>query len=338
VATPTLDLEFQGLGVRVTCDWPEVMELLRLDYGWFERPLPNGSRPVSVEIRRQPPSFERYASAEPAFVTPRNTVYRLDGLSIIDYWGRALGIFDRGRGTVAFEGESPGLVHEAAYMFVLSRAGEHLDANGLPRMHGLGLAGPEGATLVILPSGGGKTTLALKAVQDDEVRLLSEDSPLLDRRGRAHPFPLRIGVNASEADSLPPGVPTQRVDRMELHPKFLVPMHPFDERIQRDPVPVANIVIGQRSLGRGGALTALPRRAALEPLLRECVIGVGIYQGMEFILQRGMRDVVGQTGVGVTRAVACLAALRRARVWRMDAGRDADANWRALKALVGGRR
>ena len=52
----------------------------------------------------------------------------------------------------------------------------------------------------MLPSGGGKSTLALRALQEPGIGLISEDSPLLDRRGRLHPFPLRIGVNETDAD------------------------------------------------------------------------------------------------------------------------------------------
>ena len=55
----------------------------------------------------------------------------------------------------------------------------------------------------MLPSGGGKSTLALRALRD-EGTLLSEDSPLLDRRGRLHPFPLRIGINATTPTAFRP--------------------------------------------------------------------------------------------------------------------------------------
>jgi hypothetical protein len=324
------------LRVRIAGDWPEVIGLLRVDFGWWEQPRSDGAA-VEVELARRPPRYERHAAAEATFVTPRNAVFREDGLAVIDYWGRALAVLDRARDRIGIEGEDAGLVHEAAYHFVLSRVGEHLDRRGLVRLHGLGLSGEPGATIVMLPSGGGKTTLALAALEDGAgLRLLSEDSPLLDRRGRAHPFPLRIGVNEADANRIPADFPRQRVERMEFHPKVLVPVSAFADRLERSPQPVANIVIGRRSLGPAGGLTRIGRREALGTLLREGIVGVGIYQGMEFVLQRGMRDALGQAGVGVSRTAACLAALSRARVWRLECGRDAEASWGALRALAMG--
>src|SRR2546426_652623 len=165
----------------------------------------------------------------------------------------------------------------------------------LPRLHALGLAGSRGAVAVLLPSGGGKTTLALRALREDGVRLLSEDTPLIDRRGMLHPFPLRIGVNATDAARLPAGS-VRELERMEFHPKLLLEVEAFADRIEPSPQPLRHLVIGRRSLGREARLEPVSRPAALGPLLREAVIGVGVYQGMEFVLQRGMRDVLGKLG------------------------------------------
>jgi len=334
VASEPLDLLVHGLRVRMGGDWPEVLELLRLDFGWFAEQDPQGDPEVTVEVARRRPSFERFGQARPAFVTPRNVVFNLDGVRLVDYGGRALAVHDRRLDRIEIQGEDEELVHEAAYLCVLSRIGSHLDARGTPRLHALGLAGEGGATLVMLPSGGGKTTLALRALAEDGVRLLSEDTPLLDRRGRAHPFPLRLGVNEQDAWLLPPGTPTRRLARMEFHPKLLVSVAALAERVERRPQRVANIVVGRRSLASESTLSPLPRRAAIGPLLREGVIGVGVYQGMEFVLQRGPADVLGQAGVGLRRALPCLAALTRARVWSLELGRDGEGGWRALSALV----
>jgi hypothetical protein len=185
----------------------------------------------------------------------------------------------------------------------------------------------------MLPSGGGKSTLALRALQADGVRLLSEDSPLLDRGGRLHPFPLRIGINATDAERLP-AEHVRRIERMEFHPKLVLDLDAFADRIEPDPQPLRHIVIGRRSLGQTASLTPLSRSAALSPLLREMVVGVGLYQGMEFVLQRGMRDVAGKVGVAAMRATWAATALRHARVWQLVLGRDHERNWDALQPLL----
>jgi len=286
-----------------------------------------------VVVEQAPPQFERFGDTLSSFVTPRNVVYQRDGTTIVDYFGKAVSVLDRKRGRLMVQGEEPAIVHEAVYLFLLSSIGEHLDRLRLPRLHALGLVGGHGAVAVMLPSGGGKSTLAVRALQSDGVRLLSEDSPLLDAHGRVHPFPLRIGINESDAENLR-SWKVRRIERMEFHPKLAVDLAAFADRIEPEPQPLRHLVIGRRSLGTAAKLTPLPRTAAVGPLLREMVVGVGLYQGMEFVLQRGMRDVVRKSGVAATRATCAASALRQVRVWRLVLGRDHEQNWAALDTLL----
>jgi hypothetical protein len=268
------------------------------------------------------------------FVTPRSAVYQHRGRTIVDYFGRALSVFDRRDGTLVVQGLDAHLVHEGVYHFLLSSVGTHLDANWLPRLHALGLAGAQGAVAVMLPSGGGKSMLTLRSLAADGVKLLSDDTPLLDREGFLYPFPLRIGVNPTDASSLPAGSRARLIERMEFHPKLAVDLDLFADRIQTTPVPLRHLVIGRRSLGDEARLEPLPRRAALGTLLRELVVGVGVLQGTEFVLQRGLRDVLRQGKPALTRSACCVAALRNARVWRLTLGRDHERNWQALQPLL----
>jgi len=330
--TDRLELDVYGLRITASSDWPEVLDQIRSDFMWFERP--DGGQPdAELVIEHRPPEYERHADLETAFLTPRNVVYRRDGRSVIDYFGAALSVLDRSAGRLLIQGEDPHLVHEASYHFLLSRIGEHLDAIGLPRLHALGLAGGDGAVAVLLPSGGGKSTLALRALRTDGVRLLSEDSPLIDRHGRLHPFPLRVGVNPHQAESLPPGR-VRRLERMEFHPKLLLDLDQYRDRIEPAPQALRHLVVGRRSLAAEARLERLPRRHAVGPLLREAVIGVGLYQGMEFVLQRGALDVARQTKPALVRGACCAAGLARASVWRLTLGRELESNWAALERLL----
>jgi hypothetical protein len=325
--------DVHGLWFRVDGDWPEVQESIRLDFAWFERDGGPSQTGVEITVERRPPQLEAFGELPAAFVTPRNTVYQDGARTIVEYFGRAVSVFDRRSSRMLVQGDEEGLVHEAAYHFMLSTTGIHLDRLGLVRLHGLGLSGPRGGVVVTLPSGGGKTTLALQALRDDGVRLLSEDTPLIDRRGVLHPFVLRMGVNEADAAKLGLRRP-RRLERMESLPKLAVEVETFADRVEREPRPLRELVIGRRTLGDGASLERIPRWGAVGPLLREAVVGVGVYQGMEFVLQHGMRDVLGKVGIGATRAVCCTAALARARVWSLTLGRDGERNWNALRPLL----
>jgi hypothetical protein len=330
----TTHLDVYGLKIAVGGEWDEVVEAIRLDFAWFEQ---NDAQnvAVAVEIERRPPDFAVFGELVAAFVTPRNVVYQDNGRTVVDYFGRAVSVYDRTSGRLVVQGEDEHLVHEAAYHFLISSVGEHLERQGLSRLHALGLVGAQGGVAVLLPSGGGKSTLALRAIKSNGIKLLSEDTPLLDRHGRLHPFPLRIGVNATEAAELPAGK-VRRLERMEFHPKFVLELDAFADRIQTTPVPLRHLVIGRRTLGRGARLERLPRRAAVGTLLRELVFGVGVYQGMEFVLQHGMRDIFGRLRPAVTRSRCCLGALASTDVWRLTVGRDHERNWEALQPLLAG--
>jgi hypothetical protein len=326
-------LEVHGLSVAVGGDWPEVVDQIRRDFAWFERPSGGTAAQVEVTVERRPPDFDALGEAVASFVTPRNVVYQDGPRTIVDYFGQAVSVLDRSTGRLVAQGEDEHLVHEAVYHFLLSRIGEHLEARGLTRLHALAVSGAKGAVAVMLPSGGGKSTLAVRALQEDRVRLLSEDSPLIDRHGNAHPFPLRIAVNPTDAASLPEGS-VRRMDRMEFHPKLVLDVEAFSDRVESQPQPLRHLVIGRRSLGVRASLDPVPHRSAIPTLIREAVVGVGIYQGMEFVLQHGMRDVLGKLGIVATRSTCCAAVLARAKVWRLTVGRDHSRNWDALAPLL----
>ena len=327
-----VQLEICGLRVSIGGDWPEVCDSIRRDFAWFEVQS-GGDAEIDVRVERREPDFAAFGDLVASFVTPRNVVYQQGPLTVIDYFGRALSILDRRLNLLTVQGTDRHLVHEAAYLFLLSRIGEHLDRRRTPRLHALGLRGPAGGVAVMLPSGGGKSTLALRALRTDGVTLLSEDSPLIDRRGRLHPFPLRVGINESDAPDVPPEH-VRRIERMEFHPKLLLDIDYFKERIEPEPLPLRHLVIGRRSLGARASLEPMPRGRAIGPLIREAVIGVGLYQGMEFVLQQGMRDALRKLDVAAMRASCCAIALSRARVWQLTLGRDHDRNWEVLHSLL----
>ena len=289
---------------------------------------------IDVRVKREVPDFSASGDVTSSFVTDYNIVYPEKDRTIIEYMGRALSVVDTARNSLVVHGEDEALVRRAAFDFLLSRAGDHLDAIGLPRMHGVGLVGGQGGVVVMLPMGGGKTTIALRALREDGVRLLSEGSPLIDRHGCLHAFPLPLWVRAysKEAASLP-AEHVRRVNGVASNPRILE-LAAFADRVEREPTLLRHIVLGRRTLAQRPRLEKLPRRAAVSSLLRDSIIGFGFFQGLEFVMRTGLGDLAGRIGTIATRAQCCTAGLAHADVWRFTFGRDHDRNWAALRNLL----
>jgi hypothetical protein len=303
-----LRLDVYGLRISVAGAWPEVVDAIRSDFAWFERPVGPGESDVDVIVERAAPDWDAYGDLRAASVDTSRVRYRDGERTIVDHVGRAVSEIDRGGERLTIRGEDAQVVHAAVYFFLLGRAGAHVEALGMPRVHGLGIAGAQGAVVVLLPSGGGKSTLGMRVLRHDGVRLLSDDSPLIDRRGRVHPFPLRVALARDDAAGAPGGN-VRRIERVGARPKIAIDMKDFAHRIEPRSLPLAHVVIGRRSLGREGRLEPLPRR-------------------------RG-GTLMARMGKGATRSVCCAAGLARARVWRLTLGRDHDANLEALLPLLG---
>jgi hypothetical protein len=218
------------------------------------------------------------------------------------------------------------LLHEIAYLTILSRVGDALDRKGLHRLHALGVAAEGRAALFLMPSGCGKSTLGLGLMQAGaELELVSDDSPLIGRSGRVLPFPLRIGVLGGP----PPGVPehfVQYMERMEFAPKYLVSMAAFEGSLARGDLKPELVFLAQRSLGPGCSIRRAGFVTGYGACIRHLIVGVGIYQGLEFMLRSSAVDLVKSLPAVLSRAIGAASLLARARVYTLQLGRDPALN------------
>jgi hypothetical protein len=329
IASVAERLNVHGLRVRIGGDWPEVIEALRRDFAWWADDEQHDEPTVTVTIDRSPPDYAPYTALRAVAVTERSVVYSAGDTTVVDYAGRALSVLSGN--SLLVQSEDGYTARRAAFDFLLASVGQHLDRIGLPRVHGLGLVGAQGAVLVMVPSGGGKTTLALRAIREPGIGFLSEGSPLLDEHGRLLPFPLPLWVRSTSAEAA--ALPEEHVRRLSgIEPDPLILELPaFVDRVPTTPAPLRHIVLGQRSLGTDSNLRRAPRRAAARPLLRESVLGLGFFQGLE-LLARGKSPL--PVGTSWQRGRRILAATRSAQVWTLELGRDKEQNWQTLEQLL----
>jgi len=323
LATPAASFNVHGFRFSVHGNAEAALDGICEDFRFFSSE-PAGSIDTTVELLRERPPYDAAPAVDAAIYTPRNVVYRDGGMRYIDYHGRALGILDEASSSLKLYSEDVGLLYEAAYLFLLSRIGQGLDRLGLHRLHALGVEVKGRAVLVLLPMGGGKSTLALHLMNLPAVRLLSDDSPWIDRRGRALAYPLRIGLLPGSEQSIP-AQHRRVIQRMEFGPKHLVNFSYFQDRVSASAEPGA-VFIGARTLAPECRIEELGMASALRPVIANGVIGLGLFQGLEFILQSSALELVKKTGLGVSRMRNCWQLLRRSRIYRVHLSRDAELN------------
>jgi hypothetical protein len=326
--------DIHGFRFVLSGDVPGALAALASDFEFFATPCPAapGERPAEIRIHHAAPDYAALPPVRARVYTPRNISY-LDGdYTLVDYHGRGLGRHHRPTGDFEITTLDADLQYEACYLFLLSQLGEALDRRGLHRVHALGISVAGRAVLVVLPMGGGKSTLAAALLADSEVKLLSDDSPLIDTAGRIHAFPTRIGLLPG-TDAAVPAEYCRTVNRMNFGPKTLVDYRYFAGRVVAEAQP-GFVCLGTRTLADSGRIVEASRHAALRRFISDCVVGMGLFQGMEFFFQKSTREILGHAPVAWSRLRASHAVIWRSQVVELQLGRDPAANARLLVDYV----
>lgn len=326
---------FDVYGYRFTVegDGAGAVEALQADFGYFLASDQAGQAPcVRIKVSNQRPSYTDLPPLRANVYTPRNISYRQGDTTYIDFHGSGIGRHHRPTGNFQITSLSRDLQYEACYLFLLSQIGEWLDRHQRHRVHALGISVGGQSVLVLLPMGGGKSTLGVELLAHPEVSLLSDDSPLLDHRGRAHAFPTRIGLLPGAEGSIPEAY-RRTVNRMNFGPKTFVDYRYFSDRIADAAAP-GFVFLGTRTLAAEGRIQPAPRGAAARRFLSDCVIGMGLFQGLEYVLQKPPMALLALLPVAWSRARASRAVLRRSRVAELLLGRDSAANASLLLDFV----
>jgi len=318
----TVDFDFYGLRLRLLSDDASVVEGIRREFSYFETAAVTPG--VKIEVFDTDPPYDSLPDLKAAIYTPRNACFRGKDGTFIDYSGEALEIYDHKTRNCRIYSRNPDRRREISYLSILSIVGQYLDSRHIHRLHALGISRNGRAVLILMPKGGGKTTLALQLLQSEQVKLISEDSPLITRRGEILPFPLRIGVRPGTEIDIPAQY-LQKVTQWDGDTKVLVDIGYFADRIS-PPCKPGVILLGRRSLGSESGIERAGRFAATKAFFNNAVVGLGIFEGAEYVLQRSAWELLGKTGMFLSRLQSSLSVVARSRVYRYTLGRDPARN------------
>lgn len=320
-----------GFNFRLAGDCQFALQGLNEDFAFFR--AGDEAAPVAeLELLVREPDFDSLPHCDGAIYTPRNVVFRHRNSRILDFGGRGLGLWDPSARYFRMESADEHLVYEATYLFLLSQIGQAADAGGLHRLHALAMSYQGRSILVLLPMGGGKSTLGAALLKHPAMRILSDDSPFITREGRALAFPLRLGLLQGREHEVP-AEHRRLVNRMEFGPKYLVNFSYFEDRVASSAEP-GLVLLGRRTLAPNGRLEQASRAAALRAMVPNMIVGLGLFQGLEYLLERSSRELVGNAGLGFSRLRNAWRLVSRSQNYVFHMGRDSDSNARMVAELA----
>ena len=86
------------------------------------------------------------------------------------------------------------------------------------------------------------------------------------------------------------------------------------------------VPIGARRLTRECTIEEL----GLLACIANCIIGVGLCQGLEFILRTSASELIKHAGIGASRSWNCFRLMRKSKVRAVHLGRDPESKARSV--------
>ncbi len=289
---------------------------------------------IQVVVKEEPPPYDQFPPLRAKFFTPRNVVYQDGSRKIIDYFGKGVVLEENNGTSYQIYGFERNFLSEVFYLLVLSLLGQFCDQNGLLRVHALALSYRNKAILVLLPQGGGKSTMAFNMLREPEFGYISDDDPIVDRFGRVLPFPRPLGgLDRSTFNGIPDRY-IYSIDRMEFGIKHYIDYDYWANRVEKRHLDDIILFIGRRILNGDPSIRQTSELRALSTLMRDAVVGVGLYQGLEFLFNNSSWDALRKIPALVKRFLRALKLSHIADSYEFTISGNAEKNSRILKEFL----
>jgi len=326
-------LDIYGLVIQCKTESPDLTAELLRPFAYFQATTATGAS-VTICVEEADPPYDTFPSLIAAFATPRNIVYRDGDRKIIDYFGNGVVIQRERDALYQICGTDRNFLVESFYLLILSLLGQFCDQKGLLRIHAMAMSYQNKAVLIMMPQGSGKSTMALALIDEPGFGYISDDDPIFDKKSSILPFPRPIGILNRKAIEEIPDEYVYKVDRMEFGLKYYVDCDYWKDKTENRPLKDIVLLVGRRILNGTPRIVELSKMKTLKFLIRDAVVGVGLYQGLEFLLNRSTRDTIAKIPVLCRRLMSALRLMRTAKAYQFTLSGVMDENLNALKDFL----
>ena len=285
-----IKISIHNFNIGLDVDNDEVALKLKNDFSYFLQ-----ERMDKIEFKISAKKVESYQIPQNLIAkkqSQNSITFDFGNIRYNDYYGQAYTVFDYTKESVEVYYIDENILHEIIYLLILSRSGKWLDKNGMHRIHACGFTLKDKNIILMLPSKGGKTTSLLELVQDQEVGLISDDSPLVDTWGNIHAFPLRIGIeNKSkviEQISYLKDDDFYEFKRKYYSKKYLLPLFKLKNKVEVKDKTI--LLSGKRSTYTSTQIYKVSKLKMMNNLINYMIVGIGLPLILEYFIQNKVKD------------------------------------------------
>lgn len=287
-------------------------------------------------ITISPESFEIPPNLTATKQTQNSIYYDKAKLRFNDYYGKAITVFNYKKETVSIYYKDPGFIHELVYLIILSRTSKYMDGQGLHKVHACGVTIDKTNIIFMMPSKGGKSTMFLELIRDINNKVISDDTPIVNRWGEISSFPIRLGhEDKNKLFSYFPYLRDEKLysfKRQNFSNKYLVDLKSIQNKIGVGENTI--LINGVRSTRTESIITPISGLKMLRCLITHMIVGIGLPMILEYFLEHTIKDSILNIKNLFSRILAACLLVSKSKTYEMELGSNTVENAKKIRVLV----
>ncbi|WP_372654692.1 hypothetical protein [Halobacteriovorax sp.] len=319
---------FFDLEVVVFNDSVENKRKLDKDFSYFKSDLESDETFLKIIVYKKNPPFEKVPDRKPTFNRKYSITYDEGPIRFNKYGNKALTIIDYSKEVVEVYSLDEDLLHELSYLIILSRVGKKMDLMGVHRIHGMAFRLGEVDAVFMMEMGGGKSTLLSHLLNYDDIELLSDDTPLIDKSGKILPFPLRLGAYPDIIKNIKKAEENiYLLKRQEYGTKVLISIDGITNKVASKKDALKQIFFqGKRVDGSSSRIIKANIIQKFYYLGYNMVIGFGLPMIFEYFWEKGINDFFVKVKIAFYRFISMCRIISRNDFYIYETGNNPKLN------------
>jgi len=310
----------------------EILKRIQHDFSWFS-PLENNKFKMRIKLEGLDQPKFRHDHLQFSFKTKQAQVLDNEFLRRVEYFDGSIVEYDYQAEVGLIQAIDNDRLHDLALQLISSRTGKMLDLEGLHKIHACSVSLEDKVALILMPIGGGKSTLLLELLKDSAFHFVSDDTPLVDVKKNIHPYPFRIGKTDLPQDYPFLIEPKVKLNRSGYGEKFLLGREEVSLTVETKTLGKKVLIFGTPSV-KESKIEEMNKGIAFYYLWREMVIGIGLPQIIEFYWSFALLDLAKVIKIGFSRLFLAIALVRENPCYRLYRGPDHSKNASLIKKVL----